>query len=108
MSKDPKGTKINIQPLGDRVLVRREDVADQKSPSGIIIPDTAKKEKSKQGVVLSVGPGKYGDEGDLIPMTVKVGARVFFNAGWDNEVLAGEKDEEHFIVHESDILAIIK
>ncbi len=99
---------MNIQPLGDRVLVRREDVADKKSPSGIIIPDTAQKEKSKVGTVIAVGPGKYGDEGDLIPMTVKVGAKVYFNAGWDNEVDAGAKDEEYFLVHESDILAVIK
>ncbi len=108
MSKDSKNSKVTIQPLGDRVLVKREDAADQKSPSGIIIPDTAQKEKSKRGVVLAVGPGKYGDEGDLIPMTVKVGAKVFFNAGWDNEVPGLEKEEEYFLVHESDILAVIK
>lgn len=99
---------MNIQPLGDRVLVKREDAADKKSPSGIIIPDTAQKEKSKIGTVIAVGPGKYGEEGDMIPMTVKVGAKVYFNAGWDNEVAAGEKDEEYFLVHESDILAVIK
>lgn len=98
---------MNIQPLGDRVLVKREDITE-KSPSGIIIPDTAQKEKSKRGIVVAVGPGKYGEEGDLIPMTVKVGARVYFNAGWDNEVPVGEKEEEYFLVHESDILAIIK
>lgn len=102
-----KEAKNNIHPLGDRVLIRREDV-DTKSPSGIIIPDTAQKEKSKQGVVIAVGPGKYGDEGDLIPMTVEAGARVYFNAGWDNEVKSEGDDSEYFLVHESDILAIIK
>ncbi len=108
MSKDTKGSKITIQPLGDRVLVQRDENADTKSPSGIIIPDTAQKEKSKRGVVLAVGPGRFGDEGDLIPMTVKVGAKVFFNAGWDNEVPSDDKDEELFLVKESDILAVIK
>ena len=88
-------------------MIRREDV-DTKSPSGIIIPDTAQKEKSKVGVVIAVGPGKYGDEGDLIPMTVKVGAKVYFNAGWDNEVKSDGDDTEYFLVHESDILAVIK
>lgn len=107
MKKETK-TKNNIHPLADRVLVRREDVADEKSPSGIIIPDTAKKEKSKIGTIVAVGPGKYGEEGDLIPMTVKVGAKVVFNAGWDNEVEMGGDDEEFFLVKESDILAVIK
>lgn len=102
-----KGITNTIQPLGDRVLVKRLDV-DTKSPAGIIIPDTAQKEKSKQGVVIAVGPGKYGDEGDLIPMTIKVGAKVYFNAGWDNEVKLEGDDTEYFLVHESDVLAVIK
>lgn len=101
-------TKSNIQPLADRVLVKRLDSEDKKSPAGIIIPDTAQKEKSKIGLVVAVGPGKYGDEGDLIPMSVKVGSKVVFNSGWDNEVDAGEKDEEFFLVKEGDILAVIK
>lgn len=95
-----------VQPVGDRVLVKREEI-DVKSPAGIIIPDTAKTEKSKRGVVVAVGPGRYGEEGTLIPMTVKAGAKVFFNAGWDNEVKIGESDDEYFLVKESDILAVI-
>ena len=102
-----KEVKNNIHPLSDRVLVRREDV-DTKSPAGIIIPDTAQKEKSKKGVVIAVGPGKYGDEGDLIPMTIKVGSKVYFNAGWDNEVKLPGDDTEYFLVHENDVLAVIK
>ncbi len=94
--------------MGDRVLVKREDMPDTKSPSGIIIPDTAQKEKSKRGVVVAVGTGKVTDDGTLIPISVKVGAKVYFNSGWDNEVPVGEKSEEFFLVHESDILAIIK
>jgi chaperonin GroES len=100
-------TKIQIQPLGDRVLVRRDDMPDKKLASGILIPDTAQKEKSKMGTVLAVGPGRYGEEGDLIPMSVKVGAKVIFNSGWDNEVSMGD-DEEYFLVKEGDILAVIK
>ncbi|MFZ2886205.1 MAG: co-chaperone GroES [Minisyncoccia bacterium] len=95
-----------MQPVGDRVLVKREDI-DVKSPAGIIIPDTASKEKSKRGVIVAIGPGKFGDEGDLIPMTVKAGDKVFFNAGWDNEVKLPGDESEYFLVHESDILAII-
>ena len=98
---------MTIQPLADRVLVKRQD-EDVKSPAGIIIPDTAQKEKSKRGVIVAVGPGKYGDEGDLIPMMVKVGAKVYFNSGWDNEVKMQDDESEYFLVHESDILAVIK
>ncbi|MEK7509356.1 MAG: co-chaperone GroES [Patescibacteria group bacterium] len=96
-----------VQPLGDRVLVKREEKEDTKSPAGIIIPDTAEKEKSKRGVVIAVGPGKKSDDGKLIPITVKVGAKVYFNAGWDNEVKFGSDESEYFLVHESDILAVI-
>lgn len=101
-----QANKSGVQPVGDRVLVKREEI-DIKSPAGIIIPDTAQKEKSKRGVVIAVGPGKYGDEGDLIPMTIKPGQKVFFNAGWDNEVKLADDDSEYFLVHESDILAVI-
>lgn len=108
MSK--KDVKLSVQPLGDRVLVKRVDAEHKKSPAGIIIPDTAQKDKSKRGVVIAVGQGRYGDEGDLIPMSagIKSGAEVFFNAGWDNEVDLGEEGVEYFLVKESDILAIIK
>lgn len=100
-------TKMSIQPLGDRVLVKRLDADVTKSPAGIIIPDTAAKEKSKRGTVIAVGPGRFGDEGDLIPMTIKSGANVFFNSGWDNEVKIDGDDAEYFLVREGDILAVI-
>lgn len=102
----PATKVMPIQPIGDRVLVKREDI-DVTSPSGIIIPDTASKEKSKKGVIIAVGYGKFGDVGDLIPMTVRPGDKVYFNAGWDNEVKMPGDDTEYFLVHESDILAII-
>lgn len=101
-------TKSNVQPLGDRVLVKRVDVPEKKSVSGIFIPETAEKEKSKRGVVVAAGPGRMNDAGVLIPTTVKVGAKVYFNAGWDNEVDMGEDDEAYFLVREADVLAIIK
>ena len=104
---EAKVIKNTIQPLSDRVLVRRIDV-DTKSPAGIIIPDTAQKEKSKKGVVIAVGPGKYSDDGNIVPMTVKIGAKVYFNAGWDNEVKVEGDESEYFLVHESDILAVTK
>jgi len=106
MAKETK--KIHIQPLRSRVLVKREDKPEKKSVSGIIIPDTAQKEKSKRGVVVAVGPGRLNHEGKLVAPSVKVGMKVFFNAGWDNEVDVGEDGEEYFLVKESEILAVIK
>ncbi|HEY4526267.1 MAG: hypothetical protein A2854_01470 [Parcubacteria group bacterium RIFCSPHIGHO2_01_FULL_56_18] len=103
-----KDTKAHIQPLSDRVLVKREEKETTKSAGGIIIPDTAQKEKSKIGMVVAVGPGRTSDEGRLIPTSIKPGSKVIFNAGWDNEVDMGDKDEEYFLIKESDVLAVIK
>ena len=100
--------KTTIVPIADRVLVKREEKEMEKSAGGIIIPDTAQKEKSKIGTVVAVGPGRTSDEGRLIPTSIKPGSKVIFNAGWDNEVDLGDKDEEYFLVKESDILAVIK
>ena len=108
MKKQSKNTSAKIQPVADRVLIKREDAPDIKSPAGIIIPDTAQKEKSNYGVVIAVGPGRTTDEGKLIPISIKVGAKVVFNSGWDNEVKMGQKDEAYFLVKEADILAVIK
>lgn len=102
-----KESRTPIQPMGDRVLIKREDTR-LKSPTGIIIPDTAEKEKSKKGVVVAIGPGKYSDKGDLIPMSVQAGQKVYFNAGWDNEVKMEGDDADYFLIHEGDILAVIK
>ena len=105
-SNDTKITKINIQPLADRVLVKPEEVADEKSPAGIIIPDTARKEKPERGTVVAVGVGKRGDDNELIPVSVKVGDTVVFSKYGYDEVKID--DVEYYIVNESNILAIIK
>ncbi|PIR82417.1 co-chaperone GroES [Candidatus Kaiserbacteria bacterium CG10_big_fil_rev_8_21_14_0_10_59_10] len=104
--KETEGKKVKVSPLGDRVLVEPLEADDEKSPAGIIIPDTAQKEKSKRGVVVAVGTGRVTDEGKTIAPAVKPGDKVFFNSGWDNEVEIN--DTEYFLVRESDILAIIK
>ncbi|MBW1697989.1 MAG: co-chaperone GroES [Deltaproteobacteria bacterium] len=94
---------MNIRPLNDRVLVLRVE-EEQKSPGGIIIPDTAK-EKPQEGKVVAVGPGKLGDDGKRIPMEVKVGDRVLFSkyAGTDIKI----DDVEHVFMKEEDILGVI-
>jgi len=106
MKKGSKESKVNIQPIGDRVLVKPEEASDEKSPGGIIIPDTAAKEKPERGKVVAVGPGKRGDDNELIPVAVKVGDTVMFSKYGYDEVKIG--DEEYYIVAESNILAVIK
>ncbi len=95
-----------IQPLFDRVLVKPEESVDEKSPSGIIIPDTARKEKPERGVVVAVGEGKRNEKGDILPLNVKVGDRIVFSKYGYDEVKID--DEEYYIVAESNILAVIK
>jgi chaperonin GroES len=106
MKKEVKRSIVKVQPLGDRVLVRPVDASDEKSPAGIFIPDTAQKEKPEQGKVVAVGAGKRGDDGELVPLSVKVGDTVMFSKYGYDEVKIG--DEEYFIVSESNILAVIK
>jgi chaperonin GroES len=107
MQKQSKNSKIKVQPLADRVLVKRTEMPDKKTASGLIIPDTAQKEKSKMGVVLAVGPGRVGKDGKRIPIGIKVGAEVIFNTGWDTEVKIGNDDDELFLVKEEEILAVV-
>lgn len=96
-----------IKPLGDRVIVRPllESEQGSISPSGIIIPDTAKKEKPEQGIVLAVGPGKWDEDGEKrLALDVKVGDRVVFSKYGYDEVKIDNK--EYFIVSESSILGV--
>ncbi|NBV77551.1 co-chaperone GroES [bacterium] len=98
--------KALIQPLGDRVLVKPESKEATKTVSGIYIPDTAHKEKPERGEVIAVGPGKRGDDNEIIPVSVKVGDTVIFSKyGYDEVKIS---DDEYYVVSESNILAIIK
>ncbi|MDA9563474.1 co-chaperone GroES [Flavobacteriales bacterium] len=90
--------KSKIQPLGDRVLIKA-DLAEEKTKTGIIIPDTAK-EKPQRGVVLAVGKGKKDN-----PMTVKTGDAVLYGKYSGTEISI--EGEEVLIMNESDIYAII-
>src|ERR1700736_5888762 len=95
---------IRFRPLHDRVLVKRIEAAE-KTPGGIIIPDTAK-EKPIEGEVLAVGPGAPDETGKIRPLDVKTGDRVLFGKWSGTEVLIG--GEERLILKESDILGIIE
>ena len=101
--------KSPIKPLGDRVIVRplTEEELGTVSASGIIIPDSAKKEKPEQGVVIAVGPGKWDEDGEKrIAMEVKVGDRVVFTKYGYDELKFENKD--YFIVSESGILGVFE
>ena len=95
---------MNIKPLGDRVVLKVLE-AEEKTASGIVLPDTAK-EKPQQGKVLAVGPGKYGDDGNLVPMSVKTGDLVLFAKYAGTEVKY--EGEEMLILRESDLLAVVE
>ncbi len=95
---------MNIKPLADRVVLKVLE-AEEKTESGIVLPDTAK-EKPQQGKILAVGPGKVTDDGKTIPMSVKVGDVVLFAKYAGTEVKY--KGEEVLIMRESDILAVVE
>ena len=94
---------MKFRPLHDRVLVRRIE-EDNKTPGGIIIPDTAK-EKPQQGEVLATGPGGRDENGKLIAPDVKVGDKVLFGKWSGSEVTLN--GEELLIMKESDILGVM-
>jgi chaperonin GroES len=94
---------LNIKPLGDRVVLKVLE-AEEKTASGIVLPDTAK-EKPQQGKILAVGPGKYGEDGKVMPMSVKEGDTVLFAKYAGTEIKYD--GEELLILKESDLLAIV-
>tara|TARA_B100000676_G_scaffold270093_1_gene286544 strand:+ start:789 stop:1076 length:288 start_codon:yes stop_codon:yes gene_type:complete len=94
---------MKFRPLHDRVLVKRLD-EDEKSPGGIIIPDTAK-EKPSEGKVVAVGSGTKSDDGKVTALDVKKGDKILFGKWSGTEVTVGGDDL--IIMKESDILGII-
>lgn len=92
-----------FRPLHDRVVVRRIE-ADQKTAGGIIIPDSAQ-EKPSEGEVIAVGEGNRDEDGDRIPLDVKVGDRVLFGKWSGTEVKIN--GEDLLIMKESDIMGIM-
>lgn len=95
---------MHFRPLHDRVVVRRID-AEEKTAGGIIIPDTAK-EKPQQGEIIAVGPGGRNEQGQLVPLDVRVGERVLFGKWSGTEVKID--GEELLIMKESDLLGVVE
>ncbi len=96
---------VPVQPLGDRILVQPADKAGETTlASGIIIPETVDKERPSKGTVIAVGPGRY-DDGDLLPMQVKVGDTILFSKyGFDEVKVNGV---EYYILSEANVLAVL-
>ena len=99
-------TKVNITPLANKVVIRRDE-ADSITESGIVLPESAK-DTPKTGTVQAVGPGALNTEtGERNPTTVKKGDRVLFTSYAGTELNLNDSDDELLIMTESDILAII-
>ena len=94
---------MNLKPLGDRVVVKPKDEDDARTPSGIVIPDTAK-EKPQLGEVLAVGPGEYKD-GERVPLDVSVGDVIFYSKYGGTEVKV--EGEDFLILSARDVLAVL-
>ena len=94
---------MRVVPLNDKIVVKRLE-AEEKTPGGIVLPDTAK-EKPRQGKVLSLGEGKLMDSGKRAAFQVKEGDRVLFSSYAGNEVTID--GEEYLIMTEEDILAVV-
>ena len=95
---------MKVRPLHNRLIVKRVE-EDEKTAGGLIIPDSAK-EKPQQGRVVSVGPGRRDDKGNIIPVEVNKGDRVLFSKYAGTEVSLDA--EEHLIISEDDVLAILE
>ena len=96
---------MEIKPLSDHILIEAMK-QEEKTKTGILLPDTAEKEKSEQGKVIAVGPGRKTTDGKIIPLEVKEGDIVLFTKYGPNEVKIDDK--EYLIAREEDILAILK
>ncbi len=94
---------VTIKPLEDRIVIQAVE-AEQTTASGLVIPDTAK-EKPQEGVVVAVGPGRFDDNGNRVPLDVAVGDKVIFSKYGGTEVKHG--GEEFLILSARDVLAVV-
>lgn len=97
-------SKLKIQPLGDRVVLQREET-EEKTAGGIVLPDTAK-DKPARGKIVAVGEGKQLEDGTRKELQVKVGDRVIFSSYAGDEFKID--DEEYLLMREEDILCVIE
>ncbi len=102
--KQVKSGNVRLQPIGDRLVIKREE-SEERTAGGIVLPDTAK-DKPARGKVISVGDGRLLDNGERSPMQVKEGDRVIFSSYAGETFKIG--DEEFLLMREDDVLAVIE
>jgi chaperonin GroES len=103
-AKKKAGDGVKLQPLGDRVVVEREE-SESKTAGGIVLPDSAK-DKPARGTVIAVGDGRLLDDGTRGKLQVKVGDKVLFTSYAPEAIKIG--DQELLLMREEDILAVIE
>ena len=101
MAKKAKAGGTRIVPLGDKVVLRRQE-AEETTAGGIVLPDAAR-DKPQKGEVVAVGDGHVRDDGTRVALTVKEGDRVIFSSYAGDEIRIG--DDEYLLLREGDILA---
>lgn len=103
-TKKKSATQVKLQPLGDRLVVQREESEDR-TEGGIYLPDSAK-DKPTRGTVVSIGDGRLLEDGSRGAMQVKVGDRVLFTSYAGENIEIG--DEEFVLMSESEVLAVLE
>ena len=96
---------MRLEPLGDRVVVEPEEEQDVRTPSGLVIPDTAK-EKPQMGKVIAVGPGRLNEDGERVPVDVSEGDKVLNSKYGGTEVKVDGVD--YLVLSANDLLAVVK
>ena len=96
---------MKIKPLSDHILI--EPIKEEeKTKGGILLPETAEKEKPEQGMIIAVGPGRTTSSGKIVPVGVKPGQKILFTKYGPAEIKV--EDKEYLIAKEEDILAILE
>ncbi|MFO1064182.1 MAG: co-chaperone GroES [Pirellulales bacterium] len=103
-TKSKDKTTVKLQPIGDRLVVKREE-SEGKTAGGIVLPDSAK-DKPTRGTVVSVGDGKLLENGSRSTLQVKVGDRVLFTSYAGENIEIG--DEEYVLMSEGEVLAVLE
>lgn len=103
-TKSKDKTKLKLQPLGDRLVVKREE-SEGKTAGGIVLPDSAK-DKPTRGSVVAIGDGRLLDDGSRGVMQVRVGDRVLFTSYSGENIEIG--DDEYVLMSESEVLAVLE
>ncbi len=103
-TKKKASSKVNLQPLGDKIVVQREE-SDERTEGGIYLPDSAK-DKPTRGTVVSVGDGRLLEDGSRGEMQVAVGDRVLFTSYAGENIEIG--DHEYVLMAESEVLAVLE